>query len=136
VSLTQMLEQAKKWWASASEEERERMLAEQRRSWVRGEMGMGSDRDEAERARALADEDVEKLRRLDREAAERAARGLRDLARDYRPCVQGRVWHMIKIVKEGKWVHIKHDGKTLVRMTISQWSRLLSGQEVDVTRED
>jgi hypothetical protein len=43
---------------------------------------------------------------------------------------------MIKIVKEGKWVHIKHDGKTLVRMTISQWSRLLSGQEVDVTRED
>jgi hypothetical protein len=74
VSLTQMLEQAKKWWASASEEERERMLAEQRRSWVRGEMGMGSDRDEAERARALADEDVEKLRRLDREAAERAAR--------------------------------------------------------------
>lgn len=72
-ALERMLELSRKWWASASEEEKEKMLEEQRRSWARGEMGMGSDRDEAEYRQALRDEDVEKLKQLDREAARRAA---------------------------------------------------------------
>jgi hypothetical protein len=43
---------------------------------------------------------------------------------------------MLKIVKEGQWLYIKLDGKTLVRMTISQWSQLLAGREVDPSRPD
>jgi len=36
----------------------------QRRSWVRGELGLGSDADEAAYARALRDNDTETLARL------------------------------------------------------------------------
>lgn len=73
-SLVRMIEASKRWWQNATQEERDKMIDEQRRSFVRGQMSMGSDRDEAEYAQALRDGDVEWLKRLDQEAAERAAR--------------------------------------------------------------
>jgi hypothetical protein len=73
-SLEKMIEASKHWWQNATQEERDKMIEDQRRSFVRGQMGMGSDRDEAEYAQALRDGDVERLKRLDQEAAERAAR--------------------------------------------------------------
>jgi hypothetical protein len=48
-------------------------LEAQRRSWVRGEMGLGSDADEAAYREALRDGDAATLDRLDREAAKRMA---------------------------------------------------------------
>lgn len=49
----------------------ERLLAEQRRSWVRGEVALGSDRDEAAYRKALAAGDQATLQRLKDEAAKR-----------------------------------------------------------------
>ena len=43
---------------------------------------------------------------------------------------------MIRIVKEGEWVYIMHGKEKLLRMTIGQWTRLIAGQEVDVSRDD
>ncbi len=72
--LAKMLASAKTYWESMSPEERAAEIKAQRCSWVRGEMGMGSDRDEAEYASALARGDTETLARLDAEAEARRAR--------------------------------------------------------------
>jgi len=50
------------------------MLEEQKRSWVRGEMGIGSDADEAEYRRALRENDKLALAVLDGEAQKRMRR--------------------------------------------------------------
>jgi hypothetical protein len=73
-ALETLLARAKEAWETMTETQRRDMLDEQRRSWARGEAGMGSDRDEAEYVKALVERDVERLKQLDREAAERAAR--------------------------------------------------------------
>lgn len=39
-TLDELFEIAKKWWDNATPEERERMLEEQKKSWVRAEMKM------------------------------------------------------------------------------------------------
>lgn len=67
-TLQQLLEHAAR--RPATEED----LAAQKLSWVRGEAGMGSDRDEAEYRRALRDRNKTKLARLDVQAAERQDR--------------------------------------------------------------
>lgn len=54
-----------------SPEERARMHRKQRASWVRGEIGMGSDADEAAYSRALAEDDQATLARLEAAAKER-----------------------------------------------------------------
>jgi hypothetical protein len=45
--LQYLLERAKERWAKMTPEEREAERRQQRESWVRGEMGIGSDADEA-----------------------------------------------------------------------------------------
>lgn len=52
-------------------EERMLMIAEQRKSFVRGQIGMGSDADEAAYAAALEAGDTETLARLDAESQAR-----------------------------------------------------------------
>lgn len=52
-------------------------LAAQRASFVRGEVGMGSDRDEAAYRAAVRSGDRAEMRRLDQEAEERVKRAFR-----------------------------------------------------------
>jgi hypothetical protein len=52
-------------------QQRSDMLRDQARSYVLGEAGIGSDKDEAEYRAALMADDHETLARLDREASER-----------------------------------------------------------------
>lgn len=54
--LTELLQKAKTIYEAMTPEEREAMHKLQRESWVRGEMGMGNDRDEAEYRAALRGE--------------------------------------------------------------------------------
>lgn len=66
-ALSQLIEQAKARPMTQAE------MREQRRNYVRAEMGFGSDADEAAYAAALAAGDEEALARLKREADERMA---------------------------------------------------------------
>jgi hypothetical protein len=54
--------------------QREMMHEMQRRSWARGEAGIGSDRDEAAYRKALKESDQEALMRLEDESQERMRR--------------------------------------------------------------
>lgn len=53
--------------AAMTPEQRREMMRAQRRSWARGEVGIGSDADEAAYSRALKDGDQETLDRLQAE---------------------------------------------------------------------
>lgn len=64
--LDALLKQAKAHRPMTPEE-----IEAQRQSWVRGEMGMGSDADEAAYRAALESEDTETLKRLDLESMQR-----------------------------------------------------------------
>ena len=46
--LLELIRKSVKWFEALSPEEKEAHLKAQRESWVRGEMGIGSDQDEAE----------------------------------------------------------------------------------------
>ena len=59
---------------SLPQEEQDRLREEQRRSWVRGEMGMGTDRDEARYTRALSEGDHLALAVLEAESLARMRR--------------------------------------------------------------
>jgi hypothetical protein len=72
--LDELLRKSKEVVDAMTPEARAAMFAEQRRSFVRGQIGMGSDADEAAYASALRSSDTETLRRLDQEAAARVAR--------------------------------------------------------------
>jgi hypothetical protein len=54
--------------------QRDAMHEAQRRSWARGEAGMGSDRDEAAYRKALKESDQDALQRLEAESQERMRR--------------------------------------------------------------
>jgi hypothetical protein len=54
-ALTRLIERSKITLESMSPAQQQEMFDAQRKSWVRGEMGMGSDRDEAEYAKAMND---------------------------------------------------------------------------------
>jgi hypothetical protein len=54
--------------------QRDAMHEMQRRSWARGEAGIGSDRDEAAYRKALKESDQEALMRLEDESQERMRR--------------------------------------------------------------
>lgn len=86
--IDKMLKAAKKRMAAMTEAEREQMLYEQRKSFVRGELGFGSDEDERQYRTAVHNKqtaletgdiaaaeaaDIE-IRRLDQEALERIQR--------------------------------------------------------------
>ncbi len=70
--LSKALKESAKAVKRMTPEQREKMHEEQRKSWVRGEMGMGTDKDEAEYAKAVLADDIETIKRLDAEADERA----------------------------------------------------------------
>lgn len=70
-TLEELLEYAKNYWNEMAPEEQKEMLKAQRQSFVRAEMGFGSDADEAAYRKALEEEDDEALERLNEEANER-----------------------------------------------------------------
>lgn len=51
--LEALIEKAREWDRTATPAEKEEMRRRQRESWVRGEMGIGSDADEAEYRRRM-----------------------------------------------------------------------------------
>lgn len=71
MSLSALIEKAVEKFNKMSPEQKEEMLREQRRSFVRAEAAFGSDQDEAEYAAALQAGDREKMKQLDAEAQER-----------------------------------------------------------------
>lgn len=71
-TLETLIADAKKRPAMTEEE-----WAAQRASFVRGEIGMGSDRDEANYRKAMTDGDRAEMERLNQEAQERVRRAFR-----------------------------------------------------------
>lgn len=70
-TLEQLLAESKATWDSMTSAQRANMLEAQRKSWARGEAGMGSDKDEVEYAKALREGDKKTLARLEAESQER-----------------------------------------------------------------
>lgn len=58
IELEELLRKAKERWDGMTPEQQDEMLKAQRESWVRGEMAMGTDRDEAEYRAALRARDA------------------------------------------------------------------------------
>lgn len=78
-NLDRLLAQSKEAVAAMTPEQREAMFRAQRRSYVIGEIGMGSDGDEIAYRAAVAAGDQETVKRIDAEAAERMARAERTM---------------------------------------------------------
>jgi hypothetical protein len=76
--LSELVALARKAWDAMTPEQRQKMMADQRRSYARAEAGFGSDADEAEYAAALLSGDPERL------AAAKAAEDARLAAFDAR----------------------------------------------------
>lgn len=72
--LNELIKKSKAFFDALTPEQQEEHMREQRLSWVRGEMGMGNDKDEAAYRDALARNDQAELTRLDAEAEERKRR--------------------------------------------------------------
>jgi hypothetical protein len=56
--LEELFRKSKEWFDSLSPDEQEAHFRAQQESWVRGEMGIGSDADEAAYRAAMRDEDA------------------------------------------------------------------------------
>lgn len=74
MTLAEKIKQSIEAFRNLPREDQDRLLEEQRRSWVRGEMGMGTDRDEARYADALRREDRLALAVLEGESLARMRR--------------------------------------------------------------
>lgn len=66
--LDRLLAESKAAVAAMTPEQRREMMEAQRRSWARGEVGIGSDADEAAYSQALRDGDQEAVARLQAES--------------------------------------------------------------------
>lgn len=113
-------------------EQREAVLAEQRRSWARGEAGMGSDKDEADYRAALAAGDKVKLTQLEAESAERVAAfdAAHPPAARAIPLDKTMREHLLKVIKIarshtifGKW---RDEDRAAARQSIEFLERVVS----------